>query len=93
MLFVSNHKIFDSQKEQSETKVMKIENGEPPILGLDAKFELDQSVHVRTGAENVLARTGSHGRSNLMQKLCTCTGAKNVRVRDHFFKKVHNRPN
>jgi hypothetical protein len=48
---------------------MKIENGEQPILGLDTKFELDQSVHVRMGAENVCARTGSHGRSNLTQKL------------------------
>ena len=56
-------------KGRSETKVMKIENGEQPSLGLDAKFELDQSVHVRTGAENVRARTGSHGRSNLTQKL------------------------
>jgi hypothetical protein len=45
---------------------MKIENGEQPILGLDAKFELDRSVR---------------------------TGAENVRARDHFFKKVHNRPN
>jgi hypothetical protein len=33
-----------------------------------ANFDLDQSVHVRTGAEN-------------------------VRKRDHFSKKVHNRPN
>ena len=41
---------------------MKIENGEQPILGLHANFELDRSVHVRTGAEN-------------------------VRVRNHFFKK------
>ena len=48
---------------------MKIENGEQPILGLYAKFELDQSVHVRTGADNVRARTGSHGRSNLREKL------------------------
>jgi hypothetical protein len=30
---------------------MKIDNGEQPILGLD--FELDQSVHVRTRAENI----------------------------------------
>jgi hypothetical protein len=44
---------------------MKIENGEQPILGLDAKFELDQSVHVRTEAESVRARTVAHGRSNL----------------------------
>jgi hypothetical protein len=35
---------------------MKIENGEQPILGLDANFELDQSVHMRTGAENVRAQ-------------------------------------
>jgi hypothetical protein len=35
---------------------MKIENGEQPILGLHANFELDRSVHVRTGAENVRAR-------------------------------------
>jgi hypothetical protein len=47
---------------------MKIENGEQPILGLNANFELDQSVHVRTGAENVRARTGSHRRSDLRQK-------------------------
>jgi hypothetical protein len=47
---------------------MKIENEEQPILRLDAKIELDQSVHVRTGAENVRARTGAHGRSNLRQK-------------------------
>jgi hypothetical protein len=33
---------------------MKIENGEQPILGMDAKFELDWSVHVRTGAENAM---------------------------------------
>jgi hypothetical protein len=35
---------------------MKIENGEQPILGLHAKLELDRSVHVLTGAENVRAR-------------------------------------
>jgi hypothetical protein len=35
---------------------MKIENGEQPILGLNANFELDQSVHVRTGAEHVRAQ-------------------------------------
>ena len=54
-------------KERSETKVIKIENGEQSILGLDANFELDQSVHVSTGAQNVRARTGSHKRSVLRQ--------------------------
>ena len=32
---------------------MEIENGEQPILALDANFELDQSVHVCIRAENV----------------------------------------
>ena len=40
-------------KERSETKLIKIENGEHPILGLDANFELDQSVHMRTRTENI----------------------------------------
>jgi hypothetical protein len=35
---------------------MKIENEEQPILRLNANFELDQSVHVRTGAKNLCSR-------------------------------------
>ena len=42
-----------SLKERSETNVIKIENGEQPILGLDANFEFDQSVHMRTRTENI----------------------------------------
>ena len=41
--------------EQSETKVMKIENKEQTILGLLANFEHDRSEHARTGAKNVRA--------------------------------------
>ena len=32
-------------------------------------FDLDQSVHARTRAKNVRARTGSHRRSGLRRKL------------------------
>jgi hypothetical protein len=42
---------------------MKIENEEQPILGRHETLEVDQSVHVRTGAENMSARTGFHRRS------------------------------
>ena len=48
---------------------MKIENKEQAILGLRANFEHDRSVHAHTGAKNVRARTGSHRRSDLRQKL------------------------
>ena len=36
---------------------MKIEYGEQSIFKIHANFGLDQSVHVRTGAKNVRART------------------------------------
>ena len=56
------------EQERSETKVMKIENEEGPIFRWYTNFELDWSVHVRTGAENVHAWTGSHRRSHLNQQ-------------------------
>ena len=36
---------------------MKIENKEQTILGLHANFELDWTMHVRTGAKNVVRVT------------------------------------
>ena len=48
---------------------MEIENKEQTILGLHANFELDRTMHERTGAKNVRARTGLHRRSDLRQKL------------------------
>ena len=34
---------------------MKIENGKQPILEVHANFDLEQSMHVSTGAKNVRA--------------------------------------
>jgi hypothetical protein len=59
-----------SQKEQSETKVMKIENGEQPILGLHANFELDRSVHVHIGAKK-------YARTTIFSKNCTIDQPEN----------------
>jgi hypothetical protein len=41
---------FQAGFERSETKVIEVEHEEQPISRLYANFELDQSIHVRTGA-------------------------------------------
>jgi hypothetical protein len=46
--------IHCSQKERSEIKVNKIGNGDIFKLELHMNFELDQSMHARTGAKNIM---------------------------------------
>ena len=84
---------FFSWKERSETKVMKIENEEQPILRGYTNFELDLSVHVRTGAENVHAWTliegtvwikGDENRRGRTDNLKTNLIEKENRIQPHI---------
>jgi hypothetical protein len=48
-----------SYKEWSETNDIKREDGDDIVLELHANFELNLSVHARTGRQNARARTFS----------------------------------
>ena len=72
---------------------MKIENEEQPILRGYTNFELDLSVHVRTGAENVHAWTliegtvwikGDENRRGRTDNLKTNLIEKENRIQPHI---------